>query len=215
MFNTKDLQTEHTYIQKIGRVKLRPWAGFYGTSVSNPFFGPGRARRGHKDGSLGATRGRIQSYSLSLHSINIGPNFIYVGRSWLQLQKFWQILLLCFSYAFIVQKGFLHDLFWKANIIGIIVVIVSYMNSPNTSFIFKIHKVWITNFLPKVWVMATWHFLLGRCWHSVLTLGVDTYLKDIRFGRCQHPVSALGVDTYQKRYCFGRCQHLPKVVLLW
>ena len=74
--------------------------------------------------------------------------------------------------------------------------------------------------------LATRHFLLGRCWHPVLTLGVDTYPNVIRFGRCQHPVSALGVNTYQKRYCFGigialigvdtyqrryrfgRCQHL-------
>ena len=53
MFNTEDLQTEHTYIHKIGRVELRPWAGFYGTSVSNPFLDPGRARSGHKNGSLG------------------------------------------------------------------------------------------------------------------------------------------------------------------
>ena len=42
--------------------------------------------------------------------------------------------------------------------------------------------------------VATRHFLLCRCWHSVLTLGVDTYLIDIRF---------------------GRCQHLPKGILLW
>ena len=66
---------------------------------------------------LGATRGQIQSYSLSLHSSNIDPNFKHVGRSWLQLQKFWKILSLCYSYAFTFQKGFLHDMFWKANII--------------------------------------------------------------------------------------------------
>ena len=82
---------------------------------------------------------------------------------------------------------------------------------------YDIHKKYTKNIIriSNPGGLGTRHFLLGRCWHPVLTLGVDTYLNDIRFGRCQHPVSALGVDTYQKKYCFGRCQHLPKEVLLW
>ena len=53
--------------------------------------------------------------------------------------------------------------------------------------------------------VVTRHFLLGRCWHLGLTLGVDTYLNDIRFSRCQHPVSGVIL----------RCWHLPKQYLLW
>ena len=71
-------------------------------------------------------------------------------------------------------------------------------------------NVLFTDSLAKNRQVATRHFLSGRCWHPVLTLGVNTYPNDICFGRCQHPVSTLVVDTYQKRYCFGRCQHLPK-----
>ena len=100
---------------------------------------------------LGATRGQIQSYSLSLHSSNIDPNFSHVGRSWLQLQKFWQILLLCFSYAFIVQTGFLHDLFWKANIIKYLQkTLVNYYTHYSLFYYILFHKMWIMNFLLKV-----------------------------------------------------------------
>ena len=68
-------------------------------------------------------------------------------------------------------------------------------NLPHPSMLF----LFSTTMATKKRQVVTRHFLLGRCWHLGLTLGVDTYLNDIRFGRCQHPGSTLDVNTYQSR----------------
>ena len=52
--------------------------------------------------------------------------------------------------------------------------------------------------MTEIGGLGTWHFLLGRCWHLGLTLGVDTYQSEYHLGRCQHPVSTLDVNTFLK-----------------